>query len=218
MERFSSGAEPAQAAVASRLDFLGRAEDGTLLKRQTCRQGQDQAEVVPIEIEGGGPTWPGRRPPGGFIGKSTLGISANELIWEFFQQNSMKCSKGDLLCEHDASADCHTTDRSPRSHRRRCRVSVPGDRPKTERVPLVVESGGRSEGQISRDMAAESEASSSWSKDASRGAFSSQSWACPRVDEGRGSPTPSHRAALSGRHTIGVVAKARMRGVEQVDG
>ena len=43
-----------------------------------------------IEIEGGGHTWPGQKPLVGFIGKSTLDISANDLIWEFFQKHPMK--------------------------------------------------------------------------------------------------------------------------------
>ena len=46
------------------------------------------AEVVLIVVEGGGHTWPGRKPR--FRGKSALNISANDLIWEFFEKHPMK--------------------------------------------------------------------------------------------------------------------------------
>ena len=41
-------------------------------------------------IEGAGHTWPGRKPVIGFISESTLGLSANDLMWEFFQKHPMK--------------------------------------------------------------------------------------------------------------------------------
>jgi polyhydroxybutyrate depolymerase len=68
-------------------EFPDKVDDGTTVKRKVYGPGQDGAEVVLIEIEGGGHTWPGRKPPVGFIGKSTLDISANDLIWEFFQKH-----------------------------------------------------------------------------------------------------------------------------------
>ena len=46
--------------------------------------------MVLFVIEGGGHTWPGKQPPVGFIGKSTKNISANDLIWEFFEKHPMK--------------------------------------------------------------------------------------------------------------------------------
>jgi polyhydroxybutyrate depolymerase len=46
--------------------------------------------VVLIVIQGGGHTWPGQQPPVGFIGKSARNISANDLMWEFFQQHPLK--------------------------------------------------------------------------------------------------------------------------------
>ena len=64
-----------------------KVDDGTTVKRKVYGPGKDGAEVVLIEIEGGGHTWPGRKPPVGFIGKSTMDISANDLIWEFFQKH-----------------------------------------------------------------------------------------------------------------------------------
>ncbi|MCE9552062.1 MAG: dienelactone hydrolase family protein [Planctomycetes bacterium] len=64
--------------------------DGTKVRQKTYGPGKDGAEVVLIEIEGGGHTWPGKRPPISFIGKSTRDISANDLMWEFFQKHPMK--------------------------------------------------------------------------------------------------------------------------------
>jgi polyhydroxybutyrate depolymerase len=77
------------------------AHDGTAVTRTTYGPGKDGAEVVLYEIEGGGHTWPGRQPAGrtGFaatgpvemlLGKSTMNISANDLIWEFFQKHPLK--------------------------------------------------------------------------------------------------------------------------------
>jgi len=45
--------------------------------------------VILVEIDGGGHTWPGRDPPVRFIGKSTKDISANDMIWEFFQRHRL---------------------------------------------------------------------------------------------------------------------------------
>ncbi len=55
--------------------------------------GLDSAEVVLIEIEGGGHLWPGRPRPARFetpefqalLGETTQEVSANDLIWEFFK-------------------------------------------------------------------------------------------------------------------------------------
>jgi polyhydroxybutyrate depolymerase len=71
-------------------EFPDKVDDGTTVKRKTYGPGKDGTEVVLIEIEGGGHTWPGRKPPVGFLGKSSLDISANDLIWEFFQRHPMK--------------------------------------------------------------------------------------------------------------------------------
>ena len=43
------------------------------------------SEVVLIEIEGGGHTWPGQKPIVSLLGESTMDISANDLMWEFFR-------------------------------------------------------------------------------------------------------------------------------------
>ncbi|MBS0208378.1 MAG: hypothetical protein JSS27_05430 [Planctomycetes bacterium] len=42
------------------------------------------------EIEGGGHTWPGKPPRINFLGPTTEDISANGLMWEFFERHPMK--------------------------------------------------------------------------------------------------------------------------------
>jgi haloalkane dehalogenase len=69
------------------------ADDGMRVTRQTWEDGKDGAEVVLIEIEGGGHTWPGQKPPVAFLGKSTKDISANDLMWEFFQKHARKADR-----------------------------------------------------------------------------------------------------------------------------
>ena len=67
-----------------------KANDGTTIERKTYGHGKDGAEVVLVVIKGGGHTWPGEEPLVDFIGKSTKNISANDLIWDFFQKHPMK--------------------------------------------------------------------------------------------------------------------------------
>jgi polyhydroxybutyrate depolymerase len=66
-----------------------KAEDGTTVTKKTYIPKENGAEVILVEIEGGGHTWPGVEPPVGFIGKSTKDISANDIIWEFFQRHRL---------------------------------------------------------------------------------------------------------------------------------
>jgi polyhydroxybutyrate depolymerase len=66
-----------------------RAKDGTKVVRKTYG-GRDGAEVVLVVIEGGGHTWPGRKLPVRSLGKATTNVSANDLMWEFFQKHPMK--------------------------------------------------------------------------------------------------------------------------------
>lgn len=47
------------------------------------------AEVVLIKIIGGGHTWPGLQPRLEFLGPATLDVSANDLMWEFFQRHPL---------------------------------------------------------------------------------------------------------------------------------
>ena len=66
------------------------AADGTTVTRKTYGPGKDGTEVVLYEITGGGHTWPGQKTPVGFLGRTTLDISANDLIWEFFQKHPFR--------------------------------------------------------------------------------------------------------------------------------
>jgi len=52
--------------------------------------GRQGAEVVLVDIENAGHTWPGRDGIVAFIGRSTKAISANDMMWEFFQRHPMK--------------------------------------------------------------------------------------------------------------------------------
>ncbi len=72
------------------VDILSKEGDKTRVTRTTYPEGKEGAEVVLVAIEGGGHTWPGQQPPVGFIGKSAKNISANELIWEFFQKHPLR--------------------------------------------------------------------------------------------------------------------------------
>ncbi|MGO9597839.1 MAG: alpha/beta hydrolase family esterase [Isosphaeraceae bacterium] len=66
------------------------ADDGTTVRRKWHGPGKEGSEVVLYVIEGGGHTWPGRDPRLRLLGKSTREISANDLMWEFFQKHPMK--------------------------------------------------------------------------------------------------------------------------------
>lgn len=65
-----------------------RGGDGTKVTRTTYRGDTAGAEVVLVTIEGGGHTWPGR-PGSAALGRSTRNVSANDLIWEFFERHPM---------------------------------------------------------------------------------------------------------------------------------
>lgn len=71
-------------------DLPDRENDGTTVRRKVYGPGKAGSEVILFEIEGGGHTWPGQRSPISLIGKSTLDISANDLMWEFFQKHPLK--------------------------------------------------------------------------------------------------------------------------------
>ena len=61
-------------------DTISTAGDEIKVTRSCYRGGKDGSEVVLVVIEEGGHTWPGQKPPVGFIGKSALNISANDLM------------------------------------------------------------------------------------------------------------------------------------------
>jgi polyhydroxybutyrate depolymerase len=80
------------AAAPEIVPLPDKADDGMRVTRKTWNGGKDGSEVVLIEIEGGGHTWPGMEPPVAMLGKSTKDISANDLMWEFFQKHPLKTS------------------------------------------------------------------------------------------------------------------------------
>jgi polyhydroxybutyrate depolymerase len=67
-----------------------KADDGMQCTRKTWSGGEDGSEVVLIEIENGGHTWPGNEPIVAMLGKSTKDIPANDLMWVFFQEHPKK--------------------------------------------------------------------------------------------------------------------------------
>ena len=71
-------------------DLQNLEDDGTSVRRKWYGPGKEGSEVILYTIEGGGHTWPGRDPRLRFLGKSTREISANDLMWEFFQKHPMK--------------------------------------------------------------------------------------------------------------------------------
>ena len=73
-----------------KVDVLSKEDDEMEVTRKTYQNGKEGSEVALIAIEGGGHTWPGKKSPIRLIGKSTLDISANDLMWEFFQKHPIK--------------------------------------------------------------------------------------------------------------------------------
>ena len=71
-------------------DVLSAGRDGLRVTRRTFGSGRDGSEVVLVVIEGGGHTWPGKKPTAAVLGRSTLNVSANDLMWEFFQKHQLK--------------------------------------------------------------------------------------------------------------------------------
>jgi polyhydroxybutyrate depolymerase len=71
-------------------DELSKDGDELKVTRTTYRSGKNGAEVVLVVIEGGGHTWPGMKPAAAVLGESALNISANDLMWDFFQEHKRK--------------------------------------------------------------------------------------------------------------------------------
>jgi polyhydroxybutyrate depolymerase len=72
------------------IELPDKVDDGTTVRQELYGPGKDGAEVVLFTIKGGGHTWPGREWPVPWLGKTTRDISANDLMWEFFQKHPMK--------------------------------------------------------------------------------------------------------------------------------
>ena len=71
------------------IDVLDKGSDGMKVIRRTFGSGRDGSEVVLVVIEGGGHTWPGKKSTAAVLGRSTRNVSANDLMWEFFQKHPM---------------------------------------------------------------------------------------------------------------------------------
>jgi polyhydroxybutyrate depolymerase len=68
-------------------NVLAEGEGGLRVTRSKYSSGRGGSEVVLVVVEGGGHTWPGRRPRVAALGRSTRNVSANDLMWEFFQKH-----------------------------------------------------------------------------------------------------------------------------------
>jgi polyhydroxybutyrate depolymerase len=66
-----------------------QASDGTRVRQETYGGGREGSEVVLIVVERGGHTWPGRRINDRVLGKTTMNVSANDLLWKFFERHPM---------------------------------------------------------------------------------------------------------------------------------
>jgi len=75
-----------QAEPAPQVDELpDKAHDGTRVVRYTYAARQGGAEVILYKIIGGGHTWPGRPRFEKVLGKATMNIDANDIMWEVFK-------------------------------------------------------------------------------------------------------------------------------------
>lgn len=74
---------------ASVEELPDRTGDGTNVTRTTYRGDTVGPEVVLVAVGGGGHTWPGRSGSAA-LGRSTQNVSANDLIWEFFERHPME--------------------------------------------------------------------------------------------------------------------------------
>ncbi|MFM9067633.1 MAG: hypothetical protein ACKOUR_09935, partial [Planctomycetota bacterium] len=79
-----------QCAAEPLVERLPTAIDDFGVTRKTYSQGKNDSEVVLVVIDGGGHTWPGRTPMVNFLGRSVSKLSANDLIWNFFQRHPFK--------------------------------------------------------------------------------------------------------------------------------
>jgi polyhydroxybutyrate depolymerase len=63
-------------------------DDGTTVRRLSYHDQNGNEPIVLYIIEGAGHNWPGQKPPW-FLGTWTKEISANDLIWEFFEKHPL---------------------------------------------------------------------------------------------------------------------------------
>ena len=126
------------------------AADGMAVTRTTWRGGKDGTEVVLIEINGGGHTWPGREPPLEMLGPSTKDISANDLMWDFFLRHARKSAEPKPASKPSAAGkpDTEVTLDVKGSKRRAVVVNAPKDG--TKRPTVIALHGGMGSAEVMR--------------------------------------------------------------------
>ncbi|HVJ86435.1 MAG TPA: PHB depolymerase family esterase [Caulifigura sp.] len=65
-------------------------KDGATVRRTQFPPGKEGEEVILYTIQNGGHTWPGQKSLLPTLGNSTLDISANDLMWDFFTRHPLK--------------------------------------------------------------------------------------------------------------------------------
>ncbi len=70
-----------------------RAKDGTEVVRHFYAPRAGGFEVVLYEIRGGGHTWPGRARAERLLGRATMNIDANDIMWGFFTHHTLREGK-----------------------------------------------------------------------------------------------------------------------------
>ena len=74
--------------------FLDRCADGTRIDSQVFRRvsedAQDEVAIELVRVEGGGHTWPGGKNREWLVGTTSREFSANERMWEFFQNHPLQ--------------------------------------------------------------------------------------------------------------------------------
>jgi polyhydroxybutyrate depolymerase len=78
-------------AAAYACEPVSCTDDAISIERFIWRpaDGSTVGEVVFYRLEGGGHTWPGRRPDSFYLGPSALSLDANEIIWDFFARHPL---------------------------------------------------------------------------------------------------------------------------------
>lgn len=76
--------------VPEQVELEPQVEDGTRVTRTTYRGPQPHSEVVLYTIHGGGHTWPDGPGQMKFLGPTTRNLSANEVMWEFFERHRLE--------------------------------------------------------------------------------------------------------------------------------
>jgi len=72
------------------VDVLSHRAEDLEVRRAAYGAGANGARVLLYTIEGGGHTWPGRPARAFFLGESAKNLSANDVIWEFFEKHPME--------------------------------------------------------------------------------------------------------------------------------